>query len=152
MIALLEAVQASAFAAYVRDSVLLYPLANVAHVVAVLVFFAAVAVMDLRLLRVIRGMPVPLVIERLRPVAVGALVVIAATGLTLFVPEAEKTAVNPAFLLKLATIALALGNIALNEWALRRVGETAPLVRATAGLSLALWLCVAALGRAIAYV
>ncbi|MGZ8325858.1 MAG: DUF6644 family protein [Rhodoplanes sp.] len=152
MIALLEAVQASAFAAYVRDSVLLYPLANVAHVVAVMVFFAAVAVMDLRLLRVIRGMPVPLVIERLRPVAVGALVVIAATGLTLFVPEAAATARNQAFLLKLAAIALALGNIAVNEWALRRDGESSRTVQVTAGLSLALWLSTAALGRAIAYV
>ena len=152
MIALLEAVQASAFAAYVRDSVLLYPFANVAHVVAVMVFFAAVAVMDLRLLQVIRGMPVPLVIERLRPVAVGALVVIAATGLTLFVPEASATARNPAFLLKLAAIALALGNIAVNEWALRRDGESSRTVQATAGVSLALWLSTAALGRAIAYV
>ncbi len=152
MIALLDAVQASAFAAYVRDSMLLYPLANVAHVVAVMVFFAAVAVMDLRLLQVIRGMPVPLVIERLRPVAVGALVVIAATGLTLFVPEAATTARNPAFLLKLAAIALALGNIAVNEWALRRDGESSRTVQATAGVSLALWLSTAALGRAIAYV
>ena len=126
-----------------------YPFANVAHVVAVMVFFAAVAVMDLRLLRVIRGMPVPLVIERLRPVA---LVVIAATGLTLFVPEAAATARNPAFLLKLAAIALALGNIAVNEWALRRDGKSSRTVQVTAGLSLALWLSTAALGRAIAYV
>jgi hypothetical protein len=150
--AFLHAVEASAFAAYIRESVLLYPAANVLHVLAVLVFFAAVAVMDLRLLQVIRGMPAAAVIERMRPVAVGALVVTAATGALLFVPEAVKMAANPAFLLKLAAIGLALANVGVNDWALRRAGETARLARASAGLSLALWLCVAALGRAIAYV
>lgn len=152
MDAFLHAVEASAFAAYIRDSTLLYPAANVLHVLAVLVFFAAVAVMDLRLLRVLHGMQAAAVIERMRPVAVGALVVTAATGALLFVPEAVKMSANPAFFLKLAAIGLALGNVALNEWAMRRAGEASRLAQASAGLSLALWLSVAALGRAIAYV
>ncbi|MFY9735909.1 MAG: hypothetical protein WAL02_12360 [Rhodoplanes sp.] len=152
LFALLQAIQASAYAAYVRDSLLIYPAANIAHVVAVMVFFAAVAAMDLRLMRVIRGTPAPLVIARLRPVAIGALVVIAATGAVLFVPEAVSIGRNWAFLLKLVAIALALGNIAANDWALRRTSEKSVMVQMTAGLSLMLWLSVAALGRAIAYV
>lgn len=152
MLELLQAIQASAYAAYIRESSLLYPLANVAHVVAVMVFFAAVAAMDLRLMRVIRGTPAPLVIARLRPVAIGALVVIAATGALLFAPEAVSIGRNWAFLLKLAAIALALVNIAVNDWALHRSGEKSQTAQLTAGLSLILWLSVASLGRLIAYV
>ncbi|MFY9993254.1 MAG: hypothetical protein WAL40_19855, partial [Rhodoplanes sp.] len=70
----------------------------------------------------------------------------------LFVPEAVSIGRNWAFLLKLVAIALALGNIAANDWALRRTSEKSVTVQMTAGLSLMLWLSVAALGRAIAYV
>lgn len=152
MLELLQAIQASAYAAYIRESSLLYPFANVAHVVAVMVFFAAVATMDLRLMRVIRGTPAQLVITQLRPVAIGALVVIAATGALLFAPEAVSLGRNWAFLLKLAAIALALVNIAVNDWAVHRSGEKSWTVQLTAGLSLTLWLLVAALGRVVAYV
>jgi hypothetical protein len=145
------AVQQSGYGALVRQSVFLYPLANVIHVLAVLVFFASVAMMDMRLLGVIKGMPVEAVIARLRPVAIAALVVVVLTGITLFVPEAVAIARNPAFQLKLAAIGLGLANVLINTRTLRRAGEGAALVRATAGVSLAVWLTVAACGRLIAY-
>jgi hypothetical protein len=148
---LFAAVQDSGYGALVRQSVFLYPLANVTHVLAVLVFFATVAAMDLRLLGVFKGMPAAALIARLRPVAVAALVVVAATGVTLFFPEAVAIARNPAFQVKLAAIVIALANVALNNRTLRRAGEGSALVRATAGASLALWLMVAAAGRMIAY-
>jgi uncharacterized membrane protein len=148
---ILAAVQQSGYGALVRQSVFLYPLANVLHVLAVLVFFASVAVMDLRLLGVLKGMPVEAVIARLRPLAIAALVVVVVTGITLFVPEAVAIARNPAFQLKLAAILLGLVNVLINTRTLRRAGEGAALVRATAGVSLAVWLAVAACGRLIAY-
>lgn len=149
---LLATLQDAAFGALVRDSVFLYPLANITHVVAVLVFFAAVAAMDLRLLGVFGGGPARGLIGRLRPVAIGALVVIVATGITLFVPEATAIGANPAFRLKLVLILIGLANIGLNDWALRRAGEGGPWVRMSAAASLVLWLMVAAAGRTIAYV
>ena len=148
---LLAAVQDSGYGVLVRQSVFLYPLANVTHVLAVLVFFASVAAMDVRLLGVLEGVPAPVVIARLRPVAIAALVVIAATGVTLFVPEAGAIARNPAFQVKLMAIVIALANVGLNARALRHAGEGAAMVRLTAGLSLVLWLAVAACGRLIAY-
>jgi hypothetical protein len=148
---LLAAVQDSHYGAFVRQSVFLYPLANVTHVLAVLVFFASVATMDLRLIGTFRGVPPAALVARLRPVAVAALIVVAATGLTLFVPEAVAIARNPAFQFKLAALAVALANVAVNARALARHGEASPVVRVTAGLSLALWLVVAACGRLIAY-
>jgi hypothetical protein len=146
------ALQQSAFAAYARESLWLYPLANILHVTAVIAFFGLVATMDFRLLGVFDGTPARRVIGRLRPLAIILLIVIAAAGLVLFAAEAVALARNPVFQIKVAAIALALGNIGLNEWTLRRGKEDASLARVTAGVSLAAWLFVAAMGRAIAYV
>ncbi len=48
--ALFQALEASGLGAAIRQSAWLYPFANIGHVVAVVTFFAAVAVMDVRLL------------------------------------------------------------------------------------------------------
>jgi hypothetical protein len=146
------ALQASGFAAAIRDSTFIYPIANVTHVVAVIAFFGLVAAMDLRLLGVTGGTPARAVVARLRPFAAAALVIIAMAGFILFAAEALALMRNPAFALKLTAIVLALINIAVNEWSLRRFGEGATLAKFTAGASLALWLFVAAMGRTIAYV
>jgi len=143
------ALEGSGFGAYVRNSVYLYPAANILHVLAVMSIFALVAIMDLSLLRALPGTSPKEVIARLRPWAMACLVLIAATCVVLFAPEATAIARNPAFQLKLAAIALALANVAANSWAMQRARLT--LAAATAGLSLLFWLTVAALGRAIAY-
>lgn len=152
MEALWAALQESSFAAFVRNSTFIYPIANVTHVVAVIAFFGAVATMDLRLLRVFEGAPARIIVARLRPVALIMLLIIAAAGFVLFSAEALALSRNPAFRIKLAAIALALLNTAINEWALRRNDELRPLVRFTAGFSLLVWLFIAAMGRTIAYV
>ncbi len=149
--AFLVALEQSFAGQYVRDAVLLYPLANVAHVLAVLVFFAAVAVMDFSLLGLLPGEPARIT-ARFRRLAVAAFGVLAASGSILFLPEASAVAANPAFLAKLALIVLGLGNVALLGWAMRGAGEAVPvLARASAMASLLVWLLVAACGRFIAY-
>jgi hypothetical protein len=138
------ALQESGFGDLVRQSPLLYPAANILHVLAVMGFFALVAAMDMAILRA-RAEVIPV----LRPYAVLLLLLVAGTGFVLFTPEAVAVAGNPAFQAKLVLILLALANVIANHWALRR-GEG--LARLTAGLSLLAWLAVAALGRLIAYV
>lgn len=147
----LAAIEQSGFGQYVRDAVLLYPLANVAHVLAVLVFFAAVAVMDFRLLGWLKGEPAHQVVARWRRVAIAAFALIVASGSVLFVPEATAVAQNSAFLVKLALIAIGLVNVLVVTRAMRG-GETVPAVaRLGAAVSLLLWLMTAACGRFIAY-
>ena len=136
---------------YVRDAVLLYPLANVAHVLAVLVFFAAVAVMDFALLGLLPGAPAR-IMARFRRLAVAAFGVLVLTGSVLFLPEASAVAANPAFLVKLGLIFLGLANVRLLGWAMQGAGADVPvLARACAVVSLLVWLLVAACGRFIAY-
>jgi hypothetical protein len=152
--AALVAVEASGIAQTMRRSVWLYPLANVLHVLAAMAFFAAVAAMDVKVLRSTSTIEARAFIARLRPVAIVMLGLQIVTGVMLFLPEATHVAANPIFQLKLAVILMALLNVALLEFAVRRslpsgAPRSAGLV--AAGASLVLWLGVAALGRLIAY-
>lgn len=151
MDALWLTLQESGFGLLVRNSVILYPIANVLHVLGVMAFFGLVATMDLALLGV-GGNPANRVIARLRPFAVALLLLIAATGSVLFVAEAVAIAANRAFQFKIVLLGLALANVIVNEWTLRTQDDDAGPARFTALLSLLAWLGVAALGRLIAYV
>ena len=143
--------QESGYGGFIRNSVFFYPVANVLHVLGVMSFFGLVATMDLALLGAGQT-PARQVIKRLRPFAVAVLVLIAASGSVLFVAEAVEIAANPVFQLKMVLILLALANVVGNELVLRTRGDGSRLARLTAGVSLAAWLGVAALGRLIAYV
>jgi hypothetical protein len=147
-------IEQSAAGLFVRDATLIYPIANVLHVLAAMVFFAAVAVMDLRVLGLIGGESIAAVLARYRRVAILALALLVATGLFLFVPEAAALARNASFRIKVALILIGLANVLVLERAMRGAGEAAHVPRAakvSAVASLILWLMVAACGRFIAY-
>jgi hypothetical protein len=146
------ALQESGFGDVVRQSILLYPAANILHVTGVMGFFALVVVMDLGLLGALAPAPAARIIAAVRPFAVALMVLVAATGLVLFAPEAVALAANPAFRAKLVLLLLALANVAVLEWALRTRGAGSGAVRRAALFSLLAWVAVAALGRLIAYV
>jgi len=151
---LFQLLERSGFGLLIRDAVLIYPIANVVHVLAALVFFASVAIMDLRVLGALRADAGEAVIARFRPVAIGAFCVLLASGLILFTPEASAIIKNPSFQIKLALIAIGLLNVIWLERALKRgyPGMTARSARAPAVISLVVWLGVAAAGRYIAYI
>lgn len=115
--------------------------------------------MDARLLGALPSIPWRRIAGACRPLAAAALAVQAATGLLLLVPDATALVANPAFRLKLATIAFALANVVVLEWLVRRQRITdddasalPPAASVCAAISLALWLATATLGRLIAYV
>lgn len=153
---LFHALERSAFAAQIRDATWIYPLANVTHVLGLAVFFALVAAMDLQVLGVLPGATAG-VVRRLRPFAVAGFVVMAASGLTLFAPEAHALSGNPAFRVKAAALLIAVTNMILFETLYgRRLAASTPGAapagaRVLAGVSLLAWLTVAACGRAAAY-
>jgi hypothetical protein len=150
---LLTALQGSGFAALMRSSIFLYPLANVLHVLGALTFFAAVAAMDFKVFRSTGIADARSFINRVRPVAIGGLLVQIATGLMLLSPEATHIWHNPVFRLKLIAISAGLLNVILLEATLffRASVDIPAFARLSAGFSLAVWLTTAALGRLIAY-
>jgi hypothetical protein len=141
-----------------RESVWLYPAANVVHILALTVFAAAVAMMDARLLGAFRAVAPAVFVGSARPVAVAAFLAMIGTGSVLFAAEATHVAANPVFQAKLVLIGAALLNVLMFEVLFgRSLGGVPPgvalpgIARASAVLSLGLWLSVAAAGRLIAY-
>ncbi|HXF52800.1 MAG TPA: DUF6644 family protein [Hyphomicrobiaceae bacterium] len=156
--ALLVALEGSAFGDAIRQSVWLYPTANVAHVVGLALFAGAVGVMDLRILGAFAATTPANVIRPARAAAAAALVLMALSGSVLFTAEASHISLNPVFQLKAALVGLGITNALLVGPALRRALSDTPAyvplpgrVRTAAAVSLAVWLTVAASGRLIAY-
>lgn len=153
-LAILLGLEQSGLGLLIRNAVLIYPVANVVHVVAVLVFFGSVLVMDARLLGALRGEDYEAVIARWRPVAIAAFVVIAGSGFILFVPEAAAMGRNISFQIKAILVLIGLANVLAMGRALRHPGAFGAVpvtARVLAGLSILIWLAVAACGRFIAY-
>ena len=156
--AMFQALEASALGAAIRDAVWVYPMANVGHVLSVVVFAGAVAVMDTRLMGAFAATPAADVLHSARRIAVGAFLAILATGFILFTAEASHLVGNRVFLIKMVLVALALLNVLAFQFAFGRRLESIPphdplppWVRASAGASLVLWFTVAGFGRSIAY-
>lgn len=156
--AIFVALQESGLAAAIRQSTWAYMAANVGHIVSLVVFAGAVAVMDLRMAGAFAATPAGEVLRKARPVAIAAFVGLIVTGGMLFVAEAGHVILNPVFQFKLALIALGLINVLVFElWVAKKVAAVpagAPLpgaARAAGIISIALWIAVAACGRTIAY-
>jgi hypothetical protein len=156
--AIFVALEHSAFAAAIRQSIWLYPFANVGHIVALVCFASAVAIMDLRLVGAFAATAPAKLIGRARRVAIGALAGLAATGSMLFSAEASHIVLNPVFQTKMALVACGLVNVGIYELGAKRLveplapGAAMPSRARVAGfVSLGVWLVVAACGRSIAY-
>jgi uncharacterized protein YhhL (DUF1145 family) len=143
-----DAIEHSALGLSIRNAHTLYPLANVTHVVGVIVFFALVAAMDMAVLR--RTLQEAReTIWRTRKYAVFFFVVVAVSGTIMFIAEAGVLVKNASFQLKLAAIAFAGVNLWLFGFIERRGWHGG--MKALALFSLLAWLLAAAAGRGIAY-
>src|SRR5262249_61819097 len=140
-----------------RESVWICGAGNVGEIVSVPLFAGALAVTDVRLLGGLAATSPAFLLARARSVAVAALAGMAVTGCVLFSAEASHLVLNPAFQLKVVLVAAGLINVAIYElWAKRAVERLAPgasmpaRAKVAGGVSLGIWVAVAACGRSIA--
>ena len=152
----IAALQASPFGAWARGSAYAYPLANLIHLLGLLLLVGGIGVLDLRLAGLFRALPVAPLSRALTPLAIAGLALMLPSGLTMFAADAKALAASLLFRWKLLLIVLALANaVALRRaWGARLDrwgGAIPPGARAMAIASLALWLAIGALGRLIAY-
>ncbi|MBN9279784.1 MAG: hypothetical protein J0I57_19420 [Hyphomicrobium sp.] len=154
----LVALETSELGALIRQSAWIYPTANITHVVAIVLFAGAIAVMDVRLMGGMAGSDPARVVRGARRAAVLALIIVLVSGAVLFTAEASHVALNGIFQLKMALIAFGIvhaffvGNRAVR--ALDALGPQAPMpgfARFAGALSMLTWLGVVGLGRYIAY-
>jgi len=155
---LLVALEQSALAAAIRQSVWAYPIANVGHIVALTLFAGSVAVMDLRILGAFAATPPAAIVRPARVTAMAGLGLMALTGVMLFAAEASHVAMNRVFQVKAGLIALGILNaLVIAGPALTGIGNTGAntalpaRARLAALLSLLIWISVAMCGRLIAY-
>jgi len=101
------ALEQSGFGTAIRRSQVLYPAANIGHIVFLVLFAGSVAVMDTRLLGGAVAAPLSSLVVAVRRIAVVALIGMISTGFMLFSADASKVADNAAFQVKMALIAAA---------------------------------------------
>jgi hypothetical protein len=141
---------------FIRDSSFGMPAVQSVHLVGLTVLLASILVLNLRLAEVsMMDWSLPAVARQLRPLAWGAITLVLASGVLMFLGNPPKYLANPAFELKMACLALAI----LCQFGLfRRVFRSEPGVRSRsmniviAVVSLTLWFSVGWAGRAIAFV
>ncbi|MDO8900281.1 MAG: hypothetical protein Q7V15_02900 [Phenylobacterium sp.] len=156
MEALAALLEASALGQWARGSAYAYPIANVAHLLGLVLLVGGIGVVDLRLAGFLRRLPAEALTQTLTPFALAGLGVLLASGLVMFAADAGPMVSSNVFRAKMALLALGLAHaLAFRAiWRSRMAGwDAAPPMagRMMALTSLAIWLSVGALGRLIAY-
>ena len=150
-----QALEASAIGTAVRDSLWLFPIIEVFHLLGLAVIGGAILVVDFRLLGLgLHTHPVSRLARDLQPWVLGSIIVMFASGIPLFLSEATKCYYSAAFWIKMAALVVAI----LFTFTIRRAvvfadaGRFTPTRhKAVAVVSLALWSTVGWGGRWIGF-
>lgn len=144
-------------AVLLRRSSLAYLLLNAAHILGIALLLGPILALDARLLGAFRTVPLATIgpfLSGAAKVGIGLAIV---TGLTLFSVRPQDYVDNPAFLAKLALLALAIVNaVTLDRsqaWRVAIAGNAnAARLKMQAAASMMLWLAVLVAGRWIGFV
>jgi hypothetical protein len=139
-------------ASWLQQSAIAYLFVNAAHILGIGLLLGAILPLDLRLLGMFRGFPVEVLGPFLVRCAGTGLCLALPTGAWLFSVKPGEYLANEAFRWKLALLALALVNVGLQHWGLKRGIHLSPATQARAAVSLGLWLSVLVAGRWIGFV
>ena len=150
------ALQESALGHLVRSSPALYPAIEILHILGFVVLVGSILALDLRILGLGRAVAIQPMAQLLLPLSRIGFVLAVCMGFLLFSADAAHVVKNPAFRTKLLLIAAALVNVVIahaGPW--RHIegwrGEAPGGAKATALVSLVLWLGAICSGRLIAY-
>lgn len=148
---------ATPVAAALKTSGTLYLVVNAAHILAIGLIVGAILPLDLRLIGVIRAVPLAAIGPLLSRTAALGVALAVLTGLCLLSVRPQEYAGNPAFLAKVGLAALGIVNAAVlhlrGDWrAAFATGAVTSVLRLQALLSLAIWLGAVLAGRWIAFV
>ncbi|GLR49108.1 DUF2214 domain-containing protein [Shinella yambaruensis] len=144
-------------AAALKASGTLYLVVNAAHILSIGLVVGAILPLDLRLVGLIRAAPIAAIGPLLSRTAATGVVAALATGLCLFSVRPQEYAGNPAFLVKVALVALGIVNAlvlhARGAWQAAMATDSAPpALRMQALLSMVIWVGVVLAGRWIAFI
>jgi hypothetical protein len=151
--ALFESFEQTLIGDGIRQSVWIFPAIEAVHLLALALLGGAVLMLDLRLLGMGLATQPPSAIERqTRPWLIGAVSVMIATGVPLFLSEALKLYDKEAFWVKMGTLIVVLVyTFAVHNPIARRDPTVGALSKTIAAISIVLWLVVATAGRWIGF-
>lgn len=150
-------IETSALGYLMRDSIWLFPTAEILHFMGLSLLIGSLLVVDCRLLGVVRGFPVEAVYKFLR-LSLAGFSVNLATGIMFFFSDPFRYYPNIAFRIKMVFILLAGLNALYfaikvrSNSALTEGGEAGTAIKTVSTLSLLFWIGVIILGRFIPYV
>jgi hypothetical protein len=149
---LFDTLETSAAGQFVRDSLWLFPAIEAVHLLGLSLLGGTVLVVDLRLLGVgLTERSAPAIWAATRWWFCGALLLMFATGIPLFLSEAVKCYFNPSFWVKMIALGVAiLFTLTIRRQVLRRARSRVTLLL-TGIVSIVLWFTVAAAGRWIGF-
>ena len=148
-------IEGSVLAGLLRGSGNLYMVVNAAHILGIGLLVGAILPLDLRILGILSGPPLPVIgpfLSRMAGIGLGLAML---TGFCLWSVTAAEYLGNAAFRWKLALLAVGLGNVALLHglgW--RQVvatGAADGATRVLAAISALVWLGVLLAGRWIGF-
>ena len=151
----LDLLESSSLAVYTRQSLWLYPVLEIIHILGIVMLVGAAFVFDLRLLGYSKTLSVSGLAKHVLPWSQRGLLLIIPSGLLLFITNAQALGTDVTFWLKIALIGVA----ALNVWIFHRFiyrfpadsGELPLSSRISALVSISVWIAVIACGRLLAY-
>lgn len=155
------AIEATAFAQAMRDSLWLYPVVLFAHILGIALLFGSIAVLDFRLIGIWRKAPAKALAAQVLPWSAGSFLLILPSGLAMFAANATELISSPVLAVKMCLIMAAGLNAAVFHTAtfpsvdvwdapeMRALGPP-PSARLAGALSLTLWASVIACGVILA--
>ncbi len=144
-------------AVFIRESGTAYLFVNAAHILGIGLIVGSILPLDLRLLGLcFRTVPLSALAPVLSRAAAFGVTLAILTGLWLFSVKPAEYLANTAFLSKMALLAAALGNVALQHHSRGyrlavESGKISPAVRIHAAVSALLWLSALLAGRWIGF-
>jgi hypothetical protein len=151
-------IESTALGLAMRQSMWLYPVVEIVHLVGIALLVGSIAVFDLRLIGFSRGLSVRRLAAHLLPWTLASFLLILPSGFMMFAAHASDFIASNVFALKMCLILAAGTNAALfHAGAMRGAvnwdvdAMPPPAARAAGALSLLLWVSVIACGRLLAY-
>jgi hypothetical protein len=156
--AILQSLEDSSWAVAIRQSLWLYPMLEIVHIIGIALLVGPALMFDLRLLGSSKNLPVDALARHLLPWSRRGLLLIIPSGLLLFITNAATLAYDAVFLVKMLFLVIAFLNaLVFHRFILPVIlarSENFALPRASkviAVLSIILWLSIIACGRLLAY-
>jgi hypothetical protein len=145
LLTFLSTLQSSAWAVGIRQSMWLYPMLEIIHLLGIVMLVGGAFFFDLRLLGLAKNLSLPALSAYLLPLSRKGLLLVIPSGILLFITNAETLGLDSTFWLKMALLLLA----GLNALVFHRL-QLFP-AKLTALISIVAWIAIISCGRLLAY-